>query len=329
MRAIVVPRFGGAEVLELVETTRPDVKGSQVLIRVTATSVNFADIKSRGGQYHAAGTPPFIPGLDAAGVIEAVGPDVQHLSAGQRVIAFPKTGSYAEYIIAEEALTYVLPAAVSDIDAAACPLVSLTSYQLLAAVARITPGETVLIHAAAGGIGTTAAQIAKLLGAGLVIGTVGHTDKFPAALGAGCDHVLCYTGRDFASEVNALTGGRGADVILDSVAGTVTAQSFACLASYGRLVNFGNASGQPGVVLTTDLHASCRQVLGYSLGTTRNLHPEQLQGPAKKVLGFMASGQLTMNVGRIFALEDACAAQSWVEERHSTGKVVIDVALEH
>ncbi|WP_134702269.1 NADPH:quinone oxidoreductase family protein [Ammoniphilus sp. YIM 78166] len=325
MKAMMVTRFGGPEVLEARTLEVPKPNSKQVLIRVEATSVNFADIKARYGKYHGASQPPFIPGLDAAGVIEAVGEEVEELKVGQRVIAFPKSGSYAEYIVVDEALTFVLPEGIGFDIAAACPIVSFTSYRLLANVARIEPGETVLIHAAAGGIGTTAIQLAKLLGAARVIGTVGSENKVHMALEAGADHVIHYGKEGFADQVKELTNGEGADVILDSIAGWVTEESLRCLAYYGRLVNFGNASGEAGQIKTSDLHSSCRSLLGFSLGTTRNKRPHLLRETADRVLPYLANGQLQIKIGQEFSLEEASAAHDWVESRKSTGKVVLRV----
>lgn len=326
MKAVIVTEFGGPEVLKMADIPIPAIGPDQVLIKVHATSVNFADIKSRYGQYHGASQPPFVPGLDAAGVVETVGSNVTQWHPGQRVIAFPKNGSYAEYVCADAALTFALPPEIDWDTAAACPLVSFTSYKLLHDVARLTPGETVLVHAAAGGIGTTATQLAKILRAGLVIGAVGDPSKIPVSLSAGADHALCCSSGNFSDQVNDLTGGRGVDVVLDSIAGPVTEQSLQCLAPYGRLVAFGNASGQPGVVRTTDLHASCRAVLGFSLGTTRNERPELLQDTAGHVMNYLATGRLKMTVGRTFPMSEARYAQEWVESRQSTGKVLLAVS---
>ncbi|AUW94843.1 quinone oxidoreductase [Sulfobacillus thermotolerans] len=325
MKAVVVTAFGGPEVLRVVDVARPDMNSHQVLIKVHATSVNFADIKARYGQYHNTGTPPFIPGLDDAGTIEAVGSEVTRFRPGQRVIAFPANGSYAEYIVVDETLTFALPPEVDWDTAAACPLVSFTSYALLHDVARLKAGEVVFVHAAAGGIGTVATQLAKILGAGMVIGAVSRQEKIAASYAAGADHVICYPTEPFAERVNTLTDGHGADVILDSVAGPITQQSLSCLAPYGRLVVFGNASGEPGIVQTTDLHASCRSVLGYSLGTTRKNHPHLLQVIASQVLPLIAKGRLNVPIGMTVPLADAAIAQQWVENRQSTGKAILKV----
>ncbi len=322
MKAILIPEFGGPEVLQIKEVETPAISENQVLIRVAATSVNYADILTRRGLYHAAGKPPIIPGMDAAGIIDRVGSGVKKFKVGQRVIALPKNGSYAEFIAVDENLAFALPDNVDMIEAAACPLVAFTAYKLLADVGRLQPAESVLIHAASGGVGTAAIQIAKILGAGLVIGTVGREAKIPAALEAGADHVLLI-GEDFSMEVNRLTAGRGVDLILDSIAGAITKKCLACLATYGRLVIFGSASGEVGQVATNELHASCRAVLGFSLGTTRNHRPELLQETAEKVLSYLSDGSLKMKVDNTFSLEDAGAAHALMESRQHTGKIVL------
>lgn len=326
MKAVIVSEFGGPEVLTYADVDKPSIESKQVLVRVAATSVNFADIKARYGNYHGAGQPPFTPGLDAAGTIEEMGSDVRDFKVGQRVIVFPKNGSYAEYVIADEALTFVLPDKVDFDTAAACPTIAFTSYRLLADVARLEPGETVLIHAAAGGIGTTAIQLAKILGASRVIGTVGNENKMAAAKEAGADHVICYEKEDFTEKVNELTNGQGVDIVLDSLSGIVSEKSMACLSMYGRLVNFGNAlGGTAGKIKTTDLHSSCRSVLGFSLGTTRDKRPYLLRDTANKVLPYLEDKRLEMNIGKVFPLEDAAKAHQWVESRKSTGKILLDL----
>lgn len=325
MNAIVVTKFGGPNVLEYLKVEKPVPSLQQVLIKVEATSVNFADIKARYGEYHGAGKPPFIPGLDATGVIEKVGQDVEGLKVGQRVIAFPKNGSYAQYIVADENLTFVIPSEIDFATAAACPIVSFTSYKLLKNVAQIKKGETVVIHAAAGGVGTTAIQIAKILGAASVIGIVGSESKKLVALKAGADHVISYVDGDFSKKVKELTNGVGADIILDSIAGKVTEQSLNCLAKYGRLIVFGNASGEGALVRTTDLHSSCRSVLGFSLGTTRNVRPYLLKDTAKHIFQYLLEKRLNIEIGHRFFLQEATSAHRLLEERKSTGKILLEV----
>lgn len=324
MKAIIVASFGGPEVMQYTDVDIPVISDNQVLIRIVATSVNFADIKSRYGKKGNKALP-FIPGIDAAGIVERVGSQVKNLHPGQRVIAFPQNGSYAEYVVANENLTFALPDEVDFQIAAACPIVSFTSYNLLVNIARLQQGESVLIHAAAGGIGTTAIQLAKLLGAGKVIGTVGSEAKKEIALDAGADYVICHQDEDFVEKVNELTDGEGVNIILDSISGTVSERSLQCLAYYGRLVHFGNASGEIGNFQTKDLHASCRSILGFSFGTTRKKRPKLLQETANEVFRYLRDGRLQIKATKSFTLQDAGKAHEWVESRQSTGKVILTV----
>ncbi|KPV45093.1 quinone oxidoreductase family protein [Alicyclobacillus ferrooxydans] len=324
MKAIVVSEFGAPEVLQYQDVSIPAAGAREVLIRVKSTSVNFADIKARYGNYHNGAKPPFIPGLDVAGTVEAIGSDVTGFTVGQRVIAFPNSGSYAEYAVASEQLTFALPDSLNFSEAAACPTVAFTSYKLLTEVGRLAPSETVLVHAAAGGIGTTVIQMAKALGAGRIIGTVSSPEKITAAREAGADVVICYSDT-FDESVRELTNGQGVDLVLDSIGSWVSEKSMNCLADYGRLVNFSNPSGEGGKILTTDLHSSCRSVLGYSLGTTLRKRPQALQDTAQDVLRLLAQGTVKMNIGERFALHDAAKAHRWMESRQSTGKILLDV----
>ncbi len=324
VKAIVVTEFGKPEVLKYIDVEIPTINSKQVLIRVEKASVNFADVKAR---YRKKGKDnfPFIPGLDAAGIIEKVGSEVKCLKVGQRVVAFPVGGSYAEYVVANENLTFAIPDTVGFDIAAACPTVSFLTYKLLADIARIENGETVLIHSAAGGVGTTAIQMAKILGASKIIGTVGSEKKASYALDAGADHVICYEKENFAERVNELTGGKGVNIILDSIAGRVSEQSLGCLANYGRLVHFGNSSGKVGIFKTNEVHASCRSILGFSLGTTRKERPEILQDTANHVFRFIEEGKLDIKIGHHYSLEDAASAHSLIESRQSTGKILLDI----
>jgi NADPH2:quinone reductase len=163
------------------------------------------------------------------------------------------------------------------------------------------------------------------LGAGRVIGTVGSESKISAAREAGADHVICYEKDDFVKEVNELTNGLGADVILDSIGGSMTEKSLHCLAMYGRLVNYGDASGGGGQLNTKDLYPSCRSVLGFSFGTTRNKRPHLLRDTADRVFGYLSEGRLKMKIGKRFSLEEAAEAHRWVESRQSTGKVILNI----
>jgi NADPH2:quinone reductase len=322
MKAIVVAENGGPEVLQYRDADVPAVGPKQVLIRVAAASVNFADIKERIGFY---GTrkPPFIPGLDATGTIEAVGSEVSGLKEGQRVIALT-TATYAEYAVADEMLTFPISDNVDLETAAACPVVAFTSYHLLAKCARVQKGESVLIHAGAGGIGTTSIQLAKLLGAGKVIATVGSDEKAKVAFEAGADVVINYNQSKISGKVMEITNQQGVDVVLDSLAGDVFQESMKCLARYGRLVSFGNAKGTSGGQFGAgELSATCRSVIGFSLGSTIRFEPEKVRETAKDVLSFIENKKLKFMVGKSFSLKDASEAHRWIEDRKSIGKVLL------
>ena len=323
MKAIVIEEFGGPEVLKLKEIDIPKVEANQVLIRVAVASVNFADIKTRKGEYHGAGKPPIIPGLDVAGVVEVVGSNVRSIKKGDRVIAFPSNGSYAEYTVADEKLTFPIADSMDFDMAAASPLVTFTTYNMLNQVARMKSGESVLIHVAAGGIGTTAIQMAKLLGAKQIIGTVGSDEKKSVAMNVGADLVINYNKESFSKVVNEATNGKGVDVILDSVGGDNFNESLECLAMYGRLVNFNSSSGSGGTVNTKQLHASCRAVLGYSLGTTLRNRPDMVQDTAEQVLPLLEQGKIKIVVSGTYPLEEAQRVHELIESRQSVGKFLL------
>jgi NADPH2:quinone reductase len=200
--------------------------------------------------------------------------------------------------VASDQLVFPIPDELDFKTAAACPIVSFLSHRLLYNIARIQKGESVLVHAAAGGVGTTVMQLAKIMGAGKVIGTVGSKDKIKTAEESGADYVICYEEEDFATKVNEITSGNGADIILDSLSGSVTENSLNCLAPYGRLIHFGNSSGKVGNIKTVDLHSSCRAVLGFSLGTTRKLKPHLLKETAEEVIPYLVNKQLKIKIGQ-------------------------------
>ncbi|WP_307395985.1 quinone oxidoreductase family protein [Bacillus horti] len=322
MKAIIVEQFGSTEHMKYVDIEIPPIGPKQVLIRVMVTSVNFADVKARYGNKRQEKLP-FIPGLEASGIVEQVGDKVTSFFVGQRVMAFPHNGSYAEYIIADESLTFAIPDHISFDVAGSCGIVSFLSYKLFTDVAKLQDGDKVLVHSASGGVGTTAIQVAKGLGAKTIIGTVGDETKIPVAVEAGADHVLCYTNGNFSLKVNELTDGNGVNIILDSIGGEITEQSMECLANYGRLVVFGNSSGKYGKLQMGELHSSCRSVLGYSLGTTRKEQPEVLKDTSLQVMRMLANGQIKIKIGKKLPLKDAALAHQLIESRKSIGKILL------
>lgn len=325
MKAVVVTAFGRPDVLRYVDKEMPVPGPGEVRIRTVATSVNFADVMARQGRYHAGGQPPFVPGLDVAGTVDELGEGVDAGWQGKRVVAFPSGGSYSEYVVAKVDLTYEIPENLDWHTAAGMLTVAVTSYELLTKVTQLAAGERVLVHAAAGGVGSVALQLARHLGASRVIGVVGSTKKMEFASTHGADVVIKAANGGFAEGVLEATERKGVDVILDSVAGDGFAENLRCLAPFGRIAAFGSASGKPGQVQTQELHGSCRSVRGYSMGTTRRLRPQTLRPSVDAVLGLAASGKLHVPVSARFPLEDCKKAHELLESRQSTGKIVLVV----
>jgi len=322
MKAVILNEFGSADVLQYVECPIPSISSGEVLIRTTYTSVNFADIKNRTGN-KAKANFPMILGLDVAGVVEKVFDERSMFKKGDLVIAFPKNGAYAEFVVAKEQLVFRIPNGVPVEKAAAAPTVLFLSYLLTHQIAPIQKSDAVLIHAASGGVGTMLIQMAKNLGARKIIGTVSKMDKASIVYKLGAHQVLTY--KNFSEQVNDYTDGLGVNIIFDSIAGNITEESLSCLAPYGTLVQFGNSGGRAGQVMTSDLHNSCRNIKGFSLGTTRKLKPELLQQVAQNIFTILKNESFQVPVAKVFALEDMQEAHKLMESRQHQGKILIKI----
>ncbi|MEK4626804.1 zinc-binding dehydrogenase [Solibacillus sp. FSL R7-0682] len=321
MKSIVQNEFGDANVLSYVEVDIPKIEDGECLIQVAYTSVNYADIKARTGN-KAKGNFPFTVGLDAAGTILKTNVNSK-FAIGDRVIAFPKAGSYAEYVVANELLVYKIPDTLSFEQAATMPTVSILSYMLLHEIGQVQKSDTIVVHSAAGGVGSMLVQLAKLAGVQKIIATVGNLDKASYVKELGADVICTYA--SFSQEVLKETEKVGANVIFDSVSGDVTSESLKCLALYGTLVQFGNSSGEEGHFKTSDVHSSCRNIRGFSLGTTRKYDPARLAPVAEKVIQFFESNQITLPIAQVFNLCDAAKAHRLVESRKYKGKVLLKI----
>ncbi|KAB7672072.1 quinone oxidoreductase family protein [Bacillus sp. B1-b2] len=321
MKALIQREFGEADVLSYSDIEIPKIRKEECLIKVAYTSVNYADIKTRIGN-KGKGIFPLILGLDTAGTIVEVAAN-SSFSIGDRVIAFPRGGSYAEYVIANEKLVFKIPDTLSFEQAAAMPTVSILSYILFHEIGQVKKTDTIVIHSAAGGVGSMLVQLARLSGVRHIIGTVGKKDKENYVKKLGADIVCSY--ETFVEEVNEETNNQGANVIFDSVAGGVTSMSLDCLAYYGTLVQFGNSSGKTGHIKTSDVHSSCRNIKGFSLGTTRKYNPIRLAPVAEKVIELFDSKQLSLPIAEIFNLENAASAHKLIESRNYEGKVLLKV----
>ena len=324
MRAIIIDQFGAPSVMQLKDVDAPHPGPQQIAVKVAKTGVNFADIMVRRGGYGRGSQPPLTPGLDCVGTIAELGAEVTGFRVGQRVAAFPDGGSYAEIVLARPELTYALPDAVADDEASALTML-VTAYNILTMAGRMQHGETVLVHAGAGGVGSIAIQLAKRLGAGRVIATVGSAAKLAFAKAQGADVVINYRDQEIGASLHSATGGKGVDLVLDSVIGPVFEASFEALAPFGRYIVYGAASGEPASVATGALHHTSRSVIGYSTGSYRRFRPEALRPSVTAILGLVAQDEVSIPIGGRFMLADAIKAHEFVESRASMGKIVLDV----
>ncbi|HYL59352.1 MAG TPA: quinone oxidoreductase, partial [Candidatus Acidoferrales bacterium] len=291
-----------------------------VLVRVRAVGINFADTLFRQGQYLMQPKLPDTPGLESAGEIEAVGAGVTGLKAGQRVAALGSK-MYAEYALAPAAQVIPIPDSVSFEHAAAFPVQVLTAWHMLHTSHNTGPGQTVLVHSAAGGVGIVAVQIAKAAGA-RVIGTVSSDSKFALVRQYGADEVINYSTHDFAAEANRLTGGRGVDLILDAVGATTMDKGLTCLAPFGHLILYGRAGGPPEPLNLFRLFEKSIKVSGFVLYTVTAV-PNAMQRGIEESFRLIAEGKLKLLVGKSFPLANAAEAHKFMESRASTGKLVL------
>ncbi|WP_418961094.1 quinone oxidoreductase family protein [Streptomyces tritici] len=330
MRAIELVENGGPEVLKAVETEVPQPGAGQVSIDVAYAGVNFADVLARADGYRVEAFP-YRPGLEVSGRVRALGPGVTGLAVGQEVTALTGAGAYAEVAVAEAATVFPLPPGVDLRTAATLPTVLPTAYALVHAVGRLQPGETVLVHAAAGGVGTAVGQLAKAAGAAAVYGAVSSPAKAAYARSYGYDEVLV---GDFRHDAAALekavreaTGGRGVDLALDPVGGESLRGSLASLAVFGRLVSYGNAGGaEPWRVGQPDLAPTGRTVAAFSVLTLARTAPDALRALAEQAFAKVADGTVTLPVTAEFDLADAAEAHRLMSARTSTGKLLLRVA---
>lgn len=320
MRVIRVEKNGGPEVLTPQELERPTPGEGEVLVKLEAVGVNFIEIYQRKGQYKLA--LPHTPGGEGAGVALEVGAGVTDISEGDRVASANLQGAYAEYALAPAERLVVLPAGLGTDVAAALMLQGMTAHYLSHSTYALTEGDTCLVHAAAGGVGLLLVQMAKRRGA-RVIGTVSSEVKAELARGAGADEVILYTEQDFAEEVKRLTGGAGLEVVYDSVGKTTFEGSLNCLAPRGMLVLYGQSSGPVPPFDLQVLNAKgslylTRPSLGYYTRTR-----EELQGRAGDILGWAASGELSVRIDSRLPLAEAAEAQRKLESRGTSGKVLL------
>jgi NADPH:quinone reductase len=327
MKAVRIHETGGPEVLGTEEVEVPVPGPDQILIRAGVAGVNFTDVMARQGVYISGVAEqrlPAILGTEVAGVVAATGPGTPGDLVGRRVVAFVH-GGYAEYAIAPTELVTELPPGIDLAESTAYLVQGVTAWQLLTDCGRIAPGQSVLVHSAAGGVGTLAVQLAKVLGASTVMATAGSAAKRQLAAELGADVVADYTVPGWADEVLASTGGRGADIVLDAVGGDIGEQSLDCLAPFGRLVAYGVSSKRLAPFAGTQLMHKNQTISGYWLTGRLADDSGSVASVVARLLKLADAGQLHGVVRHAFALEDAADAHRAISDRRTVGKVVLTV----
>jgi len=322
MRAIVVDRWMEPAELSVSEVPAPVVGPGQLGVEVRAAGCNFFDILLVQGRYQVKPPFPFVPGGEVAGVVREVGAGVAGFAPGDRVLAAAPMGGYAERIALPAAFAHRMPEGMSFEEGAALPIVYPTSYAGLVYRAGLQRGETLLVHAAAGGVGLAAVQIGKALGA-RVIATAGGVEKLHVALEAGADVGIDYSEEDFVERVKEFTGGRGADVIYDSVGGDVFDRSLKCIAWNGRLLVIGFASGTIPTVAANRILLKNIAVVGLHWGAYAKYEPARVPETFEALFRLYAEKQIRPVIYRGYPLEEAPAALAALGSRKSHGKVVL------
>lgn len=322
MKAIRLEQYGSPDVLQLVDIEKPSIGDQEVLVEVKAIGVNYADIARREGKYVVPTPLPFIPGAEVAGVITEVGKDVTRFTVGMRVVSLIESAGYAEYVSIPEMALAPIPDGVDFSNAVALPLQGQTAYHILKTMGRLQQGETVLVHAAAGGVGAIAVQLAKLFGAGKVIATASSAEKLAHAKEMGADHLVNYTEEGWELQVRDLTDGKGVDVALEMVGGDIFRQTLKCLAPFGRVVVFGAASGEQSQLYPGELMRRNQSVIGFFLPQIMR-NPEMYQASFKELLAFIERGDLQLTLGGTYRLEEAADVHRLLQGRKTMGKLVL------
>lgn len=316
MRAIQQREFGGPEVLELVEIDAPQSGPGQVLIEVAHAGVNFADTHQRRNEYLAAAELPLVPGSEVAG---------RRADGGERVVALTGgRGGYAELALAPAAHTFAIPDGIEDGAALALLLQGLTAWHLLRTIARLDPGESVVVHAAAGGTGSLAVQLARAFGAGRVIATASSDEKRSLALQMGADVAVDGAAEGLTERLVEANGGTPVDVVLEAIGGEVFDASLEALAPFGRLVTYGVSGGKTNAPNTRKLMRASRAVVGFWFRHCLE-RPDLLDEPLADLFARTARGELRPLVGATYPLEQAAQAQIDLAERRTTGKLLLAV----
>ena len=314
MRAIQITEFGGPEVLKISDVPEPVAGDGQVLIKVDRAGINYADTHQVENSYLSKTELPLIPGGEVVG----------HTADGRRVVALVGSGGYAEQTVAHAPYAWDVPEGVSDGQALALVLQGTTAWHLLKTSTHLQPGESVLVHAGAGGVGSLAVQLAKLWGAGRVIATASTEDKRKQVLELGADAAIDGTPEGLKDRILEANGGKPVDIVLEMVGGQTFDESFAALGRFGRLVTFGAASRQSAAPIDPSrLMKGSKTIAGFWLADCF-ANPQLLGGPLAELFGLTADGKLTPIVGGEYALSEVATAHEDMRARRTVGKLVLD-----
>lgn len=319
MKAVRINEFGGPEVLKIEEVAEPTLRPHHVMIKVDSAGVNYADILRRGGNYPGPDLPSSM-GLEAAGTVTEVGSEVSGISVGQKVMGMGP-GGQAEYVAVNGNLVFPYPDSLDPIVAGGMPIVFLTSYHLLKTRGQLQPGHTVLIQAGASGVGTVAIQLAKAWGA-KVIATASTEDKLELCRTLGADVTINYTEIDFEEAIKDENGGAGVELVLECVGGPVLEKSVRCVASYGRLVSYGNASGTPTNLAASDITTANRTVIGFSIGRSPAGRLDHKAAMAE-LFPMIGDGKIKLIVDQVLPMSDVAKAHQHLANRGARGKVIL------
>ncbi len=320
MKAIQFDQLGGPEVMYLSDVPKPELRPGTVIVKNHIITINFGDIFFTRGEYIVKPVFPDTPGMEASGIVDAVAADVTDFKPGMRV-AYIGMGSYAEYTRIRPSRVIPLPDYMSFEQGAALPIAMLTAWHMLHTIHRTQPGETVLVHSAAGGVGIAAVQIAKAAGA-RVIGTVSSAEKAALVTKFGADEVIDYETQDFPAEVTRLSCGRGIDLILDAVGKPTFEKGIRCLAPFGHMILFGRAGGLPDPLNVGRLMEKSLTVSAFVLPLIYS-NREVMRRGLEHSFQLIREGKLTVPVGGTFPLAQAVEAHRFVLSRRSTGKILL------
>jgi NADPH2:quinone reductase len=322
VRAIQISEFGGPEVMRLVELPTPEPAADEVLIRVTRAGINFADTHTRTNSYVRKATLPLVPGGEVAGVIVSA-PSGSGLGVGQRVVALTGSGGYAEYALAPAAHTFPIPEHVEDDIALAILIQGLTAWHLYRTAGRVAEGESVVVHAAAGGVGSLAVPLGRRLGAARVIAVASSAEKRELVLQLGADVAIDSDPEGLTERLIEANEGREVDVVFEMAGGETFERSYRALAHFGRLVVCGIASQEPNEVRSGSLLRHSRAVVGFYLFHCLE-RPAMIADALSDLFARAAHGELRVVVGGTYPLEDAPQSHIDLRERRTTGKLLLD-----